>query len=211
VAWRLSGDRVLTTFFAALFVVVAGVGAINVFEIFFVRDTLGASATVYGLVVASWTVGMLIGSALITRLPSRHFNGPVALALMAATCLPVLLAASVGSAGWLFPLWIGGGVFNGAINVMGAVIVADRVVPQARGRAYALMGAVAQTAGMLGFLVAGPLVDRFAPRELVAVCAAAGLLAALACLPMVRSAVRLEPPRDPAPGESARLGVSVEG
>jgi MFS family permease len=211
VAWRLSGDRVLTTFFAALFVVVAGVGAINVFEIFFVRDTLGASATVYGLVVASWTVGMLIGSALITRLPSRHFNGPVALALMAATCLPVLLAASVGSAGWLFPLWIGGGVFNGAINVMGAVIVADRVVPQARGRAYALMGAVAQTAGMLGFLGAGPLVDRIAPRELVAVCAAAGLLAALACLPMVRSAVRLEPPRDPAPGESARLGVSVEG
>jgi MFS family permease len=198
-AWRLRDDRILTTLFAALFVVIAGVGAINVFEIFFVRDTLGASATVYGLVAASWTVGMLIGSAFVTRLPSKFFTGPVALTLMAASCLPVLVAATVGSAGWLFPLWVAGGLFNGALNVMGAVIVAERVVPEVRGRAYGLMSAVAQTAGMLGFLVAGPLIDRFGPRELVAAAGALGLVAALACLPMVRAAVPLESPRDVRP------------
>lgn len=211
VPWRLRDDRTLTTLFVALFVVIAGVSAINVFEIFFVRDTLGASATVYGLVTASWTVGMLIGSGLVTRLPSRRFTGPVALALMAASCLPVLVAASVGSAGPLFPLWIAGGIANGALNVMSAVILAERVVPQARGRAYGLMNAVAQTANMLGFVAAGPLVDRFGPRELVAACAAVGLVAALACLPMIRSAVRLEPPRDPVPGEIGRPRASVEG
>ncbi|HEY0533870.1 MAG TPA: MFS transporter [Actinoplanes sp.] len=211
VPWRLRDDRTLTTLFVALFVVIAGVSAINVFEIFFVRDTLGASATVYGLVTASWTVGMLIGSGLVTRLPSRRFTGPVVLALMAASCLPVLVAASVGSAGPLFPLWIAGGIANGALNVMSAVILAERVVPQARGRAYGLMNAVAQTANMLGFVAAGPLVDRFGPRELVAACAAVGLVAALACLPMIRSAVRLEPPRDPVPGEIGRPRASVEG
>jgi MFS family permease len=209
--WRLRDDRTLTTLFGALFVVVAGVSAINVFEIFFIRDTLGGSATIYGLVAASWTVGMLIGSGFVTKLPPRWFNGRVALALMAGSCVPVLFAATVGSVGWLFPLWIGGGIFNGALNVMGAVIVADRVVPSVRGRAYALMSAVAQTANMLGFVVAGPLIDRFGPRELVAVCGAVGLLAALACLPMVRSAVRPTPPPAPVSGEGERARASVEG
>jgi MFS family permease len=209
--WRLRTDRTLTTLFVALFVVVAGVSAINVFEIFFVRDTLGASATVFGLVATSWTVGMLIGSALISRLPQRHFTGSVALGLMAASGLPVLVAALVGDVGWLFPLWVGGGIFNGALNVICAVILANRVVPEARGRAYGLMNAVVQTASMLGFLLAGPLLDRFGPRELVAACGALGVLAALACLPMVRSAVRLQPPREPVPGETGRPRASVEG
>jgi MFS family permease len=209
-SWRLRDDRTLSTLYTALFVVVTGVAAINVFEIFFVRDTLGASTTVYGLVVGSWTVGMLAGSALVTRLPARLFRGPVALALMAGSCLPVLIAASVGSAGWLFPLWAGGGLCNGALNVMAAVIVAHRVVPAARGHAYGLMNAVTQTANMLGFLAAGPLIDRFPPRGLVAAAGALGLLATLACLPMVRAAVRREPPRPPVPGEIGPSGASVE-
>jgi MFS family permease len=87
---------------------------------------------------------------------------------------------------------------------MGAVIVAERVVPEVRGRAYGLMSAVAQTAGMLGFLVAGPLIDRFGPRELVAAAGALGLVAALACLPMVRAAVPLESPRDVRPATAQR-------
>jgi predicted MFS family arabinose efflux permease len=125
---------------------------------------------------------------------------------MAASCLPVLLAATVNSVGWLFPLWVAGGVVNGALNVMGAVIVADRVRAEARGRAYGLMNAVVQTANMLGFLAAGPLIDRFGARELVAACGALGLLAALACLPMMR----LQPPRDPAPGGTEPVRASVE-
>jgi MFS family permease len=209
-SWRLRDDRTLTTLFVALFVVVAGVSAVNVFEIFFVRGALNASATVYGLVVASWTVGMLAGAALSGRLPARYFTGPVALALMAGSCVPVLLAATVQHAGWLFPFWVGGGVFNGALNVMGAVIVANRVLPEARGRAYGFMNAVVQGASMLGFLVAGPLIDRYGARELVAASGALGLLAALACWPMIRSAVRREPPRDPVLSESTRPGVSVE-
>jgi MFS family permease len=211
VPWRLTTDRTLTTLFAAMFVVIVGVSAINVFEIFFVRDTLGASATVWGLVVASWTAGALIGTGLVTRLPKRYFTGSIAVALMAAVCLPILIAGAVGSAVWLFPLWIGGGLFNGALNVMCAVILADRVVPGARGRAYGVMNAVAQTANMVGFVVAGPLVDHFEPRLLVAACGAAGLVAAVACLPMVRSAVRCEPPADPAPGEAAPMRASVVG
>ena len=66
------------------------------------------------------------------------------------------------------------------------MIVAGRAPSEARGRAFAMLGAAVQGAGMLGLLAAGPLVDRFEPRLLVAAAGAAGLLAVLACLPMVR-------------------------
>ncbi|MEU4622414.1 hypothetical protein AB0G04_20910 [Actinoplanes sp. NPDC023801] len=58
--------------------------------------------------------------------------------------------------------------------------------PEAHGRAFSLFGASVQAAGILGFLVAGPLTEAFEPRVLVAGAGAAGLLAALACVPLVR-------------------------
>ena len=50
------------TMMAAFAAVIAAVTAVNVLEIFFVRDTLGGSATMYGLVAATWTLGVLIGA-----------------------------------------------------------------------------------------------------------------------------------------------------
>jgi hypothetical protein len=52
------------------------------------------------------------------------------------------------------------------------------------------MGSAVQGAGMIGFVVGGPLVDRADPRILVLACGAAGLIAVLACLPAVGRAVR---------------------
>ena len=54
-----------------------------------------------------------------------------------------------------------------------------------------------QAAGLVGLTVAGPLVDRFEPRPLVAVAAAVGLLTSVACLVVVR---RETPPAAVAPG-----------
>jgi predicted MFS family arabinose efflux permease len=87
------------------------------------------------------------------------------------------------------------------LNVMAAVIVANRVAPEARGRAYAIMNAVAQSASMIGFLVAGPLVAHFSPRLLVMCAGAAGVVAASACLPMVRRESSLSRPTSEVPVE----------
>jgi hypothetical protein len=51
---------------------VAGVGAVNVVEVFFIRETLGGSATVFGLVAASWTAGMVIGALTFPRVLRRY-------------------------------------------------------------------------------------------------------------------------------------------
>jgi MFS family permease len=119
--------------------------------------------------------------------------------IVTASCVPLLAAAAVGSALWLIPLWVVGGVLNGATNVYLMVIVAGRAPASAHGRAFAVVSASIQAAGLLGLMVAGPLVDRFEPRPLVAVAGAVGLLTSVACLVVVR---RETPPVAVAPGRA---------
>ncbi|MFG1996507.1 ArsR/SmtB family transcription factor [Actinoplanes sp. NPDC048988] len=75
----------------------------------------------------------------------------------------------------------------------------------ARGRAFAAMSAPIQGAGMVGLLVAGPLVGLVDVRVLVGAAGVAGLLAALAAL----GVVRYEPPSGPAAGDSHLVRDSV--
>jgi MFS family permease len=106
-----------------------------------------------------------------------------------------MLGAGVWHALLLVPLWLLGGVCNGGLNVSMNVAMAARVPAFARGRAFASMGSAVQGAGIIGFLVGGPLVDRIEPRVLFAAFGAAGLLAVLACVPVVGRAVRSGHPR----------------
>lgn len=185
-AWRLRDDRTLVATVATITAVVAGVGAINVVDVFFIRDTLGASTTIYGLVSASWMVGMLLGSVGFGRLRSERITVPGLLALAAGACAAVLMAAAVPSAGWMIPLWIAGGICNGGVSVFITVIIAGRAPSVAHGRAFAVFGASVQGGSLLGLLLAGPLVEQFDPRVLVAALGIAGLVAAAACVPFVR-------------------------
>lgn len=192
--WRLRGDRLVFVMIGAIAAVIVGVGIINVVEVFFIRETLGASTTMFGLVAATWTLGMLPGAWLFTRWSGRVPDAgrlvPAALAFAAVTCAAVLAGAAVGEAWQLMPLWLIGGAANGAINVVLNLVLTERVPERARGRAFATMTSALQGAGMIGFLVGGPLVEHFAPRPLVAAAGIAGLVAVLLCVPAVRGAGR---------------------
>ena len=205
--WRLTDDRTLVVMVGALTAVVAGVSAINVIDVFFIRDTLGASTTVFGLVSAAWTVGMLIGSTGFSRIGRRHITVPGVLALAAGSCVAVVAAAAVPSALWMIPLWILGGICNGGITIYATVIMTERVPAETRGRAFAVLSAAVQGGSLLGLLVAGPLVEHFEPRLLVLAAGAAGLIAAAACRPALR--VRREPPPRPPTGGPVRVRDSV--
>jgi MFS family permease len=204
--FRLRDDRALVVMTGAVAAVVAGVSAINVFEVFFIRDTLGASTTVYGFVMASWTVGMLIGSVVFSRVPPRWLTLPAVLALLAGSCVAIVAGSAVGAAAWLIPLWIAGGLCNGGLNVCTAVIIASRVPAAAHGRAFSATTAAVQGAGLFGMAVAGPLIDRFEPRVLVAAAGVAGVLSAVACLP---SGLRSETPGALVEGGRRRSGDNV--
>ncbi|MBU2667723.1 MFS transporter [Actinoplanes bogorensis] len=203
--WRLRDDRTLTVMIGVLAATIAGVSAINVFEVFFIRDTLGASTTVFGLVAASWTAGMLLGNVIFSRVPPHRISVPAVLMVVAGSCLPMVVGATVPGPGWLFPLWIAGGICNGGINVFVMVIIAGRTPGSVHGRAFAALGAAVQGAGVIGLLAAGPLVDQFDARLLVAAAGAFGLVMTLAGALVVRR----EPPSDPVASGSVPVRDSV--
>jgi MFS family permease len=205
--WRLRDDRTLLVMVGALAAVVAGVSAINVVDVFFIRDTLAASTTTYGFVASAWTVGMLAGSGFFGRLRPGRITVPGMLALAAGTCLAVLASAAVTGAWWIVPFWILGGICNGGINVFTTVIIAGRVPADAHGRAFAVLGASVQGGSLFGLSIGGPLVEHFEPRVLVAAFGLAGLVAAVGCLPAVR--MRPEPPPAAGPAENDPVRDSV--
>ncbi|MBM2617958.1 MFS transporter [Actinoplanes sp. LDG1-06] len=205
VPWRLRDDRTLSVMVGVLAASIAGVSLIQVVEVFFIRDTLGASTTDFGFVAASWTVGMLLGNVIFSRVPPRRITVPALLVVVAGSCLPLVLGATAPGPYWLIPLWIAGGVCNGGINVFITVIVAGRTPSAARGRAFAALNAAVQGAGMIGLLVAGPLVEVADPRLLMAVAGAFGLVILLSSIPLVRR----EPPSVPATSEAPPVRDSV--
>ncbi|WP_446212302.1 MFS transporter [Micromonospora sp. IBSANI012] len=193
-AWRLRRDPLLLAMVVTTAAVIAAIGGINVIEVFFIRDTLDSSATIYGLVGAAWMAGMLPGSWLAARLARRLTDDGAlvygVLATLGGCSLMVVLASAVPAAGLLVPLWLVGGAANGGENVFATVLTARRAPEALRARAYATYGAAVQGGSMAGYLAGGALLAVLPPRPLIAVAGAAGLLVVLAFVPVVVRAVR---------------------
>ncbi|MEH0823248.1 MULTISPECIES: MFS transporter [unclassified Micromonospora] len=210
-AWRLRRDPLLLAMVVTTAAVIAAIGGINVIEVFFIRDTLDGSATVYGLVGAAWMAGMLPGSWLAARLARRLTDDGAlvygVLATLGGCCLMVVLASAVPSAGLLVPLWLVAGAANGGENVFANVLTARRAPEALRARAYAAYGAAVQGGSMAGYLVGGALLAVLPPRPLIALAGGAGLLVVLAFVPVVVRAVRHDAagPVEPAAAAGDRI------
>ncbi|MEW2426813.1 MFS transporter [Micromonospora sp. NPDC047644] len=192
--WRLRRDPLMLVMVVSTAVVIAAIGGINVIEVFFIRETLGGSATTYGLVSAAWMAGMLPGTWLAVRLARRlDDDGALVrgvLATLAVCSLMVFLAATVPAAGVLVPLWLVGGAANGGENVFANLLTARRVPEAVRARAYASYGAAVQGGSMAGFLIGGALLAVVPPRPLIAGAGVVGLLVVLVFVPFVTGAAR---------------------
>ncbi|MFV2113884.1 MFS transporter [Micromonospora sp. LOL_025] len=193
-AWRLRSDPLLLAVVLSTAAVITAVGGINVVEVFFIRETLDGSPTVYGLVGAAWMAGMLPGSWLCARLAHRLTDDGAlvygVLVTLGGICLTVVVAAAVPTAALLVPLWLVAGAANGGENVFANLLTARRVPEASRGRAYALYGAAVQGGSMGGYLIGGALLALLAPRPLIAAAGAAGLLVVVAFVPAVARSVR---------------------
>ncbi|MDG4795298.1 MFS transporter [Micromonospora sp. WMMD1082] len=211
--WRLRRDPLLVAMVATLAGVIAAIGAINVIEVFYVRETLGASASVYGLVTGAWTLGVLCGAWIFARLARRFTDDGTlvqgGLLLLGGCCLMVLASVTVPAALLLVPIWLLGGICNGGDNVFHTVVLARRVPEAARGRAFAAVGAAVQGAAMVGYLIGGLLLEVTAPRPLIVGCGVAGLLVLLGFVVPVRRAVLAERARVRQVAAGAGLTTSV--
>ncbi|MDG4807301.1 MFS transporter [Micromonospora sp. WMMD1120] len=207
VSWRLRRDPLMLVMVVSTAVVIAAIGGINVVEVFFIRETLDSSPTMYGLVSAAWMAGMLPGAWFAARL-AKHLTDDAALvrgvlAALAVCSLMVLVAAAVPAAGVLVPLWLIGGAANAGENVFANLLTVRRVPEAMRARAYASYGAAVQGGSMVGFLIGGALLAAVSPRPLIAGTGLVGLLVVLTFVPVVIRAVRRadDQPTPPAGGQ----------
>jgi MFS family permease len=130
----------------------------NVAEVFFAKDVLGAGDTGYGVLVGSWTLGMVVAATAIARRIRPH-----------RLAISVLLAAVVGGSAItlaaavpFFPLavamWFLGGGANGLENVGLRSLIHQRVPERIQGRVFAAYFAVVNGASIGATVLGGALV-----------------------------------------------------
>lgn len=169
----VAADPLLRAMLTLLAVFITLGAMVNVVDVFLLRETLGASATWYGAVGASWALGMVGGSTYAGRLRgggalSRH-------TVLGAGGLAAAIAgyAAAPSVVWVLPLAVVGGLANGVLNVTTNAVVLARAPEAARGRVSATVGAIT-SASLIGAMGLGGLVAHvLTPRQ---VFLAAGLL-----------------------------------
>lgn len=203
--WSLAGDRLLRASVWGLAAVLATMSAVNVVLVFFIMRTLGGTEQEYGLVDSMWTVGLLVGAWLCSRL-IRPATTDGALTRGLFLALGVIAAALVGvgsvsDALWIVPCYLIGGAQNGGLNVIVGTLLGRRVPAEARGRAGAAMSMRVQAGALLGYVAGGLLLEFVAPRWIVLGGGLLGLITVLAAAPLVvRAAQSLpEPATAPAP------------
>lgn len=187
-------DGLLKTLTIGFATVVGAIAAVNVVEVFFVKGTLGASSSAYGLVTSMWTVGMIAGTWITARLLRKvDDDGRIVVGSMftlAGTCAVILATATVTAVWPIIGLGLIGGMLNGAVNVEAFTILGRRAPAYARGRIAARLQAAVQASALGGYAVGGLALEAYSPRIVLAAAGAAGVLAVAAVLPWVFSAAR---------------------
>ena len=167
-------------------VVLLGSAAINVAEVVFAKDTLGAGNVGFGVLVAASGVGLAIGSYLAA--PSlgtlglrRHYAGSIALMALGWG------AAAFTSSIWLaVPLVVVGAAGNGAAIISNQLLVQRGAPDRYRGRALATIMSTNYAILGLAMAAAGVLTDAFGPRWVWGVAGAIYLAAAALTLVVTR-------------------------
>lgn len=190
--WQLRSDPLLATLIPAAAVVIGAISVVNVVLVFFIRDTLNASAVAYGLIDTVLTVGLVIGAWLTTRAAKTDESLAVGMVVaLAGMGLVFLVASGVPSVWWLVPLYVIGGGFNGMLNTVAGLLLARRVPAESRGRAMGVFAGTANGAVAVGYVSAGLLMQVLTPRQCVAVSGLAGLVTMVAlAVPILKAARR---------------------
>lgn len=161
--------------FALVGVVMVGTSLEGVVGVFYFRDRLAMSATVYTVVIAAWSVGMIAGASVPIAPRHAMVAFPIsAVAMGAAIAAPAIVPYP------LIPLvgFVIGGFGNGVFNSSLGIVIYGRVAAAEQGRAWAAFGLVASVTVLAGYL-GGALAGADNARWLML---AAGLLPIVASL-----------------------------
>jgi MFS family permease len=202
----------------ALFFITVG-EATNVLEVFLARDELGATETQYGLLAASFSLGMASGAALAGRITTPPARLRALLVAMALTSAFLGIMSLVPSMELLFVAYTAMGTACGVLNACFGAIAILRIPESGRGQAMAIIGGLTRAVS-IGALALGGLLGALLPiRMSFLLAGATGVLAALAVAAYVlprygsEGAAQPEVPAAsvPAAGSAAASAASAAG
>jgi MFS family permease len=156
----IAGEAVAILFFALIIPI----------EVVYATDTLGSNSLGFGVLIASWGVGILLGSALFARARSRSLSTLVLVstaaigagyAIMAGA--PTLLVACLAS--------VLGGTGNGVQWVAVMTALQEAVEERYQARVAGLLESAAAAVPGIGYLIGGALTATASPRLAYAVSA----------------------------------------
>ncbi|MDP9982479.1 MFS family permease [Pseudarthrobacter oxydans] len=162
----------------ALFFITVG-EATNVLEVFLARDELGATETQYGLLAASFGLGMASGAGLASRITSHPTRLRALLVSMALTSAFLGIMSLVPNMELLFIAYTAMGASCGMLNACFGAIAIMRIPESGRGQAMAIIGGMTRAVA-IGALALGGLLGALLPiRVSFLVAGVGGVLAAL--------------------------------
>jgi MFS family permease len=154
-------------------------------EVFFATDVLGAGATGFGVLISSWTLGMVAGAVGLARLVPARWLGAGALAGVAVQGAGLLGAAVGATITLALVAFLVGGTAHGVKNVLFRTLIHERVPERLRGRAFAAYNA-ARNGAELGALAAGGVLVALAGAQVsLAISGAVPLAIALVALLLI--------------------------
>jgi predicted MFS family arabinose efflux permease len=155
---------------------------VNIADVFYVLDEIGASATAYGLVTAlwpaagvvgGWYAGRLVGDRLLARWLAWT-TVAVGVALLVASSVVSIVAVGVG--------WLIGGAANTAQRVCLNALVRSRTDDAARGRVFSAVSGVLQAGNLVGLVTGATFVALIGARASMAWAGAATVVVGLLML-----------------------------
>jgi Na+/melibiose symporter-like transporter len=181
-AVELFRDRTLALVLGVVFVSLLFMSASITAEVFFLKDDVGVSNAVYGIVFSSWTVGMVLGALVVSRQVRAGAVATVAIAAVAVQGLGLGLPTVWLAAGFAAAMWLGGGVGHGVKNVLARTLIQERVPERLHGRAFAAYNGLRNGAELVALATGGALVAAIGARATLALAGAVPVMAALAGL-----------------------------
>ncbi|MCC5481226.1 MFS transporter [Streptomyces barringtoniae] len=140
-------------------ITIAATSVANVLLPFFAHDIPGGTA-VYGTLLATWSVGLVLGPCLLRGPLGRRPTARVAVAAATVIGVSYLVTGAFPVIPVMLAAFLGGGMANAVQNVALRTHVMADCPPEVRGRVGAAYGATLQSAVAVGFALAG-----FAPAD----------------------------------------------
>lgn len=157
-------DRLLAVVMTVAFVSLLFMTTQWAANVFFVKEDLGLGDFGYGLLLSSWTAGMVLGATLLPRRISQS-----ALGVGAVVAIVAQGAGLAAPTIWLVPalafaFFFAGGAAHGTKNVLIRTLIHERVPGSLHGRAFAAYNGLRNAAELVALAAGGLLVAAVGAR-----------------------------------------------